>query len=169
LLTAIVPASIRLTEADQPRFLVLRDGRRVARSRADATPGPDEHTWVASYVFASAGRHEVQFHGGEGDQSLRVSIEVDVARSTRAPPTQGGGPPVTTQGSLGPAVGPVPTVVDVPILGPVPIPPPFVATPVREPERVAAMPPAQPPPQPTAPAAAPPPMALPPAWNSTPP
>jgi hypothetical protein len=165
ILTAIMPAGVRFTATDRPRFVVKRDGRRVGRL-TDATQGADEHTWIASYVFAAAGRHEVQFHGGEGDDSLRVSVEVDVERAVRTP-SPGGDPPVTTQGSLGPSVGPVPTVVDVPILGPVPIPAPFVATPVQEPERVAAMPAQQPALQPIAPASPPPPMPLPPAWNSS--
>ncbi|GAB4201109.1 MAG: hypothetical protein OHK0013_12740 [Sandaracinaceae bacterium] len=161
ILTAIMPAGVRFGSTDRPRFVVKRDGRRVGRL-TDATQGADEHTWIASYVFSAPGRYEVQFHGGEGDDSLRVSIEVDVARSTRAP-SPGGDPPVTTQGSLGPVLTPTPSVVDVPVLGPVPIPAPFVATPVQEAERVAAMPSQQPVLQPVAP----PPVPLPPAWNST--
>jgi serine/threonine-protein kinase len=166
LLSAVVPASVQVGPDDRPRFVILRDGRRVGR-RADATPGADAHTWIASYVFALSGRHEVQFHVGQGDESLRVSVEVDVARSTRAP-APGGDPPVTTQGSLGPAIGPVPSVVDVPILGPVAVPPPFVATPVEEPPRVAAAPPREPTILPMAsPTQNSDPPPLPPAWNST--
>jgi len=160
--TAILPAAVTLAITDRPRFVVLRDGRRVGR-RIDATSGPDPNSWVASYAFAQPGVYDIEFRGGEGDGSLRASTEVEVARSTRAP-TGGGDPPVTTQGSLGPSVGPVPPVVDIPVpgVGNVAIPPPYVATPVNEPSVTAQA--EQPTILPLQPRQPPP---LPPAWTST--
>jgi serine/threonine-protein kinase len=168
--TAVLPSSMALEVTDRPRFVIVRDGRRVGR-RVDAMIGPSQGTppgptsWVASYTFAQPGRYTIQFHGGEGTDSLRVALDVEVSRNPHSPSGGGGDPPITTQGSLGPGTSPVPTVVgvSVPGLGTVPLPTPFVATPVepsptravsqqREP---AILPAARPPPE------------LPPAWTST--
>ncbi|MBX7194107.1 MAG: protein kinase [Sandaracinaceae bacterium] len=164
--TAVLPATTTLAITDRPRFVILRDGRRVGR-RVDATAGTGANSWIASYAFAQPGHYTVQFLGGEGQSALRAAQEVDVQRSPHAP-TGGGDPPITTQGSLGPSVGPVPSVIDVPVpgIGNVQIPTPFVATPVDEPPTttttVAQT--QEPTIQPLAPRQPPP---LPPAWTST--
>ncbi|MBN8617241.1 MAG: hypothetical protein J0L92_42065, partial [Deltaproteobacteria bacterium] len=165
--TAVLPRAISLAITDRPRFVIVRDGRRVGR-RVDATAGTSENSWMASYAFAQPGHYTVQFHGGDGEGSMRVAAEVDVARSPRAP-SGGSDPPITTQGSAGPSIGPVPTYVDVPVpgVGNVQIPAPFVATPVTQ-GQVAQAPTVNEVRQPTllpiAPRQPPP---LPPAWTST--
>ncbi len=167
--TAVLPRAITLAITDRPRFVIVRDGRRVGR-RVDATAGTSENSWMASYAFVQPGHYTVQFHGGDGEGSMRVAAEVDVARSPR-PPGGGSDPPITTQGSAGPSIGPVPTYVDVPVpgVGNVQIPAPFVATPVTQ-GQVAQAPTTtvnevrQPALLPIAPRQPPP---LPPAWTST--
>lgn len=162
--TAELPIAQTLSLTDQPHFVVVRAGRVLRR--IDATAGAADHSWIASYAFTASGRHTVQFRGGGGDGTLRVEADVDVGRSLRSP-SGGGDPPITTQGSLGPAVVPMPVIgpagpaveIPVPGLGTVAIPAPFVATPVA-PAVVA-----QERPTTTLLPIAPP--ALPPAWTST--
>ena len=174
--TAVLPMRITLQPTDRPRFVILRDGRRVGR-RVDATIGPSSQqgaqptgptSWIASYTFAQPGHYTVQFHAGDGEGSMRVALEVDVARNPRSPTGGGTDPPITTQGSLGPPTSPVPTVVDVPVpgLGNVSIPAPFVATPVEQPSTTTTV--AQQQREPTIlPMQPRQPPALPPAWTST--
>jgi hypothetical protein len=91
---------------------------------------------------------------------------VDVARSPRAP-SGGSDPPITTQGSLGPNVGPYPAVVDVPVpgIGNVQIPAPYVATPVAQAPSTTTV--SDTPPSTLLPIAPRQPPPLPPAWTST--
>lgn len=161
-LTAVLPPERTLALTDRPRFVVVRDGRRVGRP-IDATAGAEPHSWVGSFAFPQPGRYEVQFHGGQEGETLRASTQVEVARAPRST-SSGGDPPVTTQGSLGPSTGPVPSVVELPVpgLGTVSIPPPFVAPPAPSEPAVTAS--APPPILPLAPREPPP---LPPAWTST--
>ena len=130
--TATIPESA-LALTTQPRFVIHLNGRRVGRA-IDAIAGGSPTTFVARHTFAQPGHYEVLFRTGESAGAVTVSIEVDVARGTRVEVD----PPVTTQGSLGPQQTwpTVPTSVDLPLVGNVEIPPPFVSAdpPPTEPE-----------------------------------
>ena len=128
---AIAPDGVELASTDRPRFVVMRNGRRVG-SRIDAGPGHEPGSWSASYTFAQPGTYEVRFVAGDPER-VELSLRVEVQRGARAPVQSGwqDPPPITTQGALGPLPdGPIPAIIDAP--------PPQVAS--ARPEQTASVP-----------------------------
>jgi len=121
---ATIPQSA-LDLTTQPRFIVRLNGRRVSRT-IDALAGESPTTFVARHTFTRSGRYEVQFRTGESEGSVNVTQEIDVARGTRTEVD----PPVTTQGSIAPQQHwpTLPRSVDLPGIGNVELPAPFVSS-----------------------------------------
>ncbi len=137
-LFATLATGMNVGADDRPRFVVRRGEQRVGR-RADASPGSEPGTWVATYTFPSAGRYRVSFlTRDEGEERIEFASDIDVSRPPRSSSGSSDPPPVTIQGAAGPFAPPVPRVVEVPPTTPrttpevafTPIPPPVpVASP----------------------------------------
>jgi hypothetical protein len=164
IVTATVADGHTLADTDQPRFVLVQTHRHTSHT-ITAAPTGIEGAYSATYVFPQSGPYEVQFHAG--DYTFATTIEV--ARGAR--PAEQADPPITTQGSLGPPLSPIPSIVDAPIIHSLPsLPSPFTtASPVTTPTHTDPPPiqPLPPRPPPTTTTTTTPPS-LPPAWTSTP-
>jgi serine/threonine protein kinase len=119
ILTATTAEGHPIADADRPRFVILRDRRRVGRA-VETAPTGIEGTYSATYSFSLPGAYTIEFRSGDGAAAYVFTTSVDVARGTRVVPSGGGDPPVTTQGSLGPLpLSPIPSIVDAPIIRPI--------------------------------------------------
>ncbi len=118
LLTATTADGRVVIDADRPRFVIMRDRRRIGHA-VESTPTGIDGTYSATYSFSLPGAYTVEFHAGDGSSAYVFRTDVEVARGAHPPP-RGGDPPVTTQGSLGPMPqSPIPTIVDAPIIRPI--------------------------------------------------